>query len=176
MIIKWIIKTVAALNSNNRPGEVAAALTLGTLLAMLPADNITWISIVAVTFFFKINFGAEMVMAAVLKPFAPFFDPVFDYAGYKILTAESLSPFFTNLNSMPVVPFTGFNNTVVTGSIIVMAVLSFPLFFLFKFLLKLYREKIRDRIMSSSIVRKIGKLPLVSKIVWIFRKAAEIKK
>ena len=176
MIIKWIIKTIAALNSNNRPGEVAAALTLGTLLAMLPADNITWIAILAATFFFKINFGAEMVMAAVLKPFAPLFDPAFDFVGFKILTAENLTPFFTNLNSMPVFPFTGFNNTVVAGSLVTMAVLSVPLFFLFKLLLKLYREKVRDRIMSSSIVRKIGKLPLVSKIVWIFRKALELKK
>ena len=176
MIIKWIIKTIAALNSNNRPGEVAAALTMGTLLAMLPADNITWLAILAATFFLKINFGAEMVMTAVLKPFAPLFDPFFDLAGYKILTAEPLIPFFTKLNSMPVFPFTGFNNTVVIGSLVIMILLSVPLFFLFKILLKLYREKVRDRIMSSSIIRRIGKLPLVSKIVWIFRKALELKK
>ena len=176
MIIKWIIKTIAALNSNNRPGEVAAALTLGTVLAMMPADNITWFAILAVTFFLKINFGAEMVLAAVLKPFAPLFDPVFDFVGYKILTIESLAPIYTKLSSMPVIPFTGFNNTVVIGSLIIMAVLAVPLFFLYKILLKLYRGKIRDRIMSSAIIRKIGKLPLVSKIVWIFKKAFELKR
>ena len=176
MIIKWIIKTIAALNSNNRPGEVAAALTLGVLLAMLPANNLTWFAILAVTFFLKINFGAEMVMAAVLKPLAPLFDPLFDFAGYSVLTIEGLLPIYTKMNSLPLVPYTGFNNTVVAGALIIMAVLAVPLFFLFKFLLKLYREKIRDRIMSSTIIRKIGKLPLVSKIVWIFKKAFELKK
>ncbi len=176
MIIKWIIKTIAALNSNNRPGEVAAALTLGVLLAMLPSGNITWFAILAVTFFLKINFGAEMIMAAVLKPLALLFDPFFDFIGYRILTAESLEPILIKLNSMPVLPFTGFNNTVVIGSLITMIAVSVPLFFLFKLLLKLYREKIRDRIMSSTIIKKIGKLPLVSKIVWIFKKAFELKR
>ncbi len=176
MIIKWIIKTIAALNSNNRPGEVAAALTFGVLLGIMPSDNITWFTILAMTFFLKINFGAEMVMAAVLKPIAPLFDPFLDFIGYHLLTADSLSQLFTKLNSMPVMPFSGFSNTVVAGTIVSMAVLSVPLFFMFKLLLRLYREKVRDRIMSSTIIRKIGKLPIVSKIVWIFKKAFELKR
>lgn len=176
MIIKWIIKTVAALNSNNRPGEVAAALTFGVLLAMLPSSNLTWAAILSLTFFLKINFGAEMVMTAVLKPFAPLFDPFFDYFGYKILTIEALQPMYTKLSNMPIVPFTGFNNTAVIGTLAVMVVLAVPIFFLFKFLLKLYREKFRDRILSSKIIRKVSLLPIVSKAVWIFKKAFELKK
>jgi uncharacterized protein (TIGR03546 family) len=176
MIIKWIIKTVTALNSNNRPGEVAAALTFGVLLAMLPSSNLIWVGILALTFFLKINFGAEMVMAAVLKPFAPLFDPFFDFFGYKILTIDALQPLYTKLSNMPVVPFSGFNNTAVVGTLALMTVLAVPIFFLFVFLLKLYREKVRDRFLSSKIIRKVSSLPIVSKVVWIFKKAFELKK
>ncbi len=176
MLIKWLIKTIAALNANNRPGEVAAAVTLGVILAMIPSANLFWIAILAATFFIKINFGAEMLVIALFKPLAPLFDPVFDFAGDKILSADFLSGFFTSLYNMPVFPYTKFNNTVVTGSLATMIILSVPLFLLFRILIKLYREKIRDKILSSRIIRKISSLPLISKIIWIFKKGLELKR
>jgi uncharacterized protein (TIGR03546 family) len=176
MIIKWIINSFAALNANNRPGEVAAAAALGITLAMIPAGNLAWAVLLAATFFLKINFGLEMILIAVLKPFAHFADPLFDAAGYSILTVPALEGFFTELYNMPIVPLTGFNNTAVTGSIIIMALLFIPLWIASKKLILLYRTKVRDKFLSSNIVRKIASLPLVSKIILLFTKANELRR
>ena len=175
MIIKWIINTIAAINANNRPGEIAAAAALGVTLAMIPSANLTWVVLLAVTFFLKIHFGMELIIIAILKPFAVLLDPLFDIAGYSLLTMDSLEPLFTKMYNMPVVPFTGFNNTVTAGSIIVMAVMFYPVFLLFSILIRLYREKVRDRLLSSPVIKKIAALPLISKIVIIFKKAMQLK-
>lgn len=176
MVIKWVINTIAAVNANNRPGEVAAALTTGIILAFIPAGNLTWFLLLGLTFFFKINFGIQIIVIAVLKPFAFLADPVFDAAGYRILTLPQLEGVFTSLYNMPVAPLTGFNNTVLTGSVAVMALLAFPLWIMSKKLIALYREKIRDRFLSSKIVKKLSSLPLVSKGIALYSKAQQLKR
>lgn len=175
MVIKWILNSIAALNANNRPAEVAAAVTLGITLAMIPAGNLLWVLLLAVTFFLKINFGVQMIMIAVLKPLAHLADPLFDAAGYSILTAAPLEGFFTSLYNTPVVPYTRFNNTAVTGSLAVMLLLFIPLWILFTKLITLYRTRVRDRFLSSGIVRKFASLPLVSKVIMLAEKANRIR-
>ncbi|MDX9802010.1 MAG: TIGR03546 family protein [Spirochaetia bacterium] len=175
MILKWIINSFAALNANNRPGEIASAIALGITLAMIPAGNLTWVLLLALTFFLKINFGVEMIVIALFKPMASLADPLFDAVGYKILTAGTLESFYTKLYNTPLVPYTGFNNTAVAGSIIVMGVLFVPLWIACRKLIALYRAKLRDRFLSSSIVKKIAALPIVSKAAMLFSKANKLR-
>ena len=176
MVIKWMINSIAAVNANNRPGEVAAAMTTGIILAFIPAGNLTWVFLLGLTFFLKINFGLQMIVIAVLKPLAFLADPVFDSAGYRILTLPQLEKFFTSLYNMPVVPLTGFNNTVLAGSVAIMALLALPLWIISKKFIALYREKIRDRFLSSKIVKKLSSLPLVSKGIALYSKAQQLKR
>ena len=176
MIIKWVINGFTALNANNRPGEVAAAAALGITLAMIPAGNLTWAALLAATFFLRINFGLEMILIAILKPFAHFADPLFDAAGYRLLTMPALEGLFTKLYNMPLVPLSGFNNTALTGSLIIMAILFIPLWIASKKLILIYRTKLRDKFLSSKLVRKIASLPIVSKIILLFTKANELRK
>ena len=175
MIINWCIRTIAAVNANNRPGEVAAAAALGFTLAMIPAGNLLWVSLLAATFFLKINFGMEMVVIALFKPLSPFLDPVFDSAGYTLLTFPALESMFTSLYNMPVVPLTGFNNTVVAGSLVITAAAFYPMFLFFRMLVRLYRERVRDRFISLPVIKKISSLPLVSKAAGFYRKAMELR-
>ncbi|MCL2294440.1 MAG: TIGR03546 family protein [Spirochaetes bacterium] len=175
MVPNWIIKSVAAINANNRPHEVAAAITIGITLGLIPAGNIIWFVLLSLTFFLKINFGMQMIVIAIIKPIAHFFDPVFDFVGYRILTTNALEGIFTQWYNMPIVPFTSFNNTAVVGSIIVMILLFIPLWFGVSKLIKLYREKIRDKIMSSAIVKKLVALPILSKIINFVSRINNIK-
>ncbi len=175
MLLKWVLNSIAALNANNRPGEIAAAMTLGITLAMIPAGNLIWFTLLAITFFLKINFGMQMIVIAVFKPLAHLADPVFDAVGYPVLTAPGLESLFTKLYNTPLVPYTGFSNTAVAGSIIVMAILFVPLWLASKKLIALYRSKVRDRFLSSRIVQKIAALPLVSKIILLFSKANALR-
>ena len=176
MFPKWIIKSIAAINANNRPAEIAAAITLGITLGLIPAGNITWFVLLGLTFFLKIHFGTELIVIALVKPIAHFLDPVlFDIVGYKILTTASLEGIFTQLYNTPIVPYTAFNNTAVLGSIVVMIILFIPLWFAVSKLVKLYREKARDRFLASAIVKKIASLPVINQLISLVSKANELK-
>lgn len=175
MVPKWLINSVAAINANNRPGEIAAAITIGITLGLIPAGNITWFVLLGITFFIKINFGMEMIVIAIVKPFAHFLDPLFDMAGYQILTIKSLEGIFTQWYNTPIVPYTGFNNTAVAGSFAVMIILFVPLWFAVSKLIKVYRAKVRDRFLSSTFVKNFKALPIISQIVNLVTKANELK-
>ncbi|MCL2704766.1 MAG: TIGR03546 family protein [Spirochaetaceae bacterium] len=175
MITNWIIKSIAAINANNRPGEVAAAITIGITLGLIPAGNITWVLLLIITLFFKIHFGMELIVIALVKPIAHFADPLFDFVGYRILTATPLEGIFTQWYNTPIVPYTAFNNTAVIGSIIVMIFLFIPLWFAISKLVKLYREKARDRVLSSNLVKQFKSLPVISQIINLAAKANELR-
>jgi len=175
MFTKWIIKSIAAINANNRPGEVAAAIAIGITLGLIPAGNMIWVALLIATFFIKIHFGMALIVIAIIKPIAHFADPLFDYVGYQILTAASLDTIFTKWYNMPIVPYTAFNNTAVAGSIIVMILLFVPLWFAISKLVKLYREKARDKFLSSTIVKQIKSLPVISQIINLAAKANELR-
>ncbi|MCL2480246.1 MAG: TIGR03546 family protein [Spirochaetaceae bacterium] len=175
MIVKWIVKSIAAINANNRPGEVAAAIAIGITLGLIPAGNIIWVALLIAVFFIKIHFGMVLVFIAIIKPIAHFADPLFDFVGYQILTAISFEGIFTKWYNTPIVPYTAFNNTAVMGSLIVMFLLFIPLWFATSKLVKVYREKVRDKFLSSTVVKKFKSLPIISQIVNLAAKANELK-
>jgi uncharacterized protein (TIGR03546 family) len=175
MVPSWILKSIAAINANNRPGEVAAAIVIGITLGLIPAGNIIWVLLLCSVFFLKIHFGIALLIIALVKPIAFLADPLFDLVGYQILTATALQGLFTKWYNTPIVPHTAFNNTAVTGSIIVMLVLFIPLWFGISKLIKLYREKVRDRFLASAVVEKIKGLPIVSQIINLVSKANELR-
>ena len=176
MFTKWILKSIAAINANNRPAEIAAAIALGITLGLFPAGNIIWVVLLIITFFLKIHFGMELLVIAIVKPIAHFADPLFDFVGYRILTMPSFEGIFTQWYNTPIVPHTAFNNTAVTGSLIVMLILFIPLWFAVSKLIKLYREKVRDKFLASAIVQTLKSLPILSQIINLVSKASALKK
>lgn len=164
MPIKWIANALAALNSNARKEQVAAGMACGALLALVPAGNLLWIGLFALTFFFKIHYGLQMIALAVLKLAAPLFAPALDAIGWAVLNAEALRPFFTALSEAPIAPLTRFNNTLVMGGLVAGLALWLPLFFAFRGLVALYRARLAPRIRASRLYKAFRKIPVVDKI------------
>ena len=171
MLFRSIAKIVVAVNSNRRTGEMAAGAAFGLLLALIPSGNLLWACLLLITLFIKINLAVELVLLGLFKLVVPLFDGPLHRLGYLILTIPGLESLFTNLTNLPIVPFTKFNNTIVMGGLAAGVALWFPVFFLFRLLIKLYRKHIRDRIAESRIVKNFLRLPLVSRIAGALRKA-----
>jgi uncharacterized protein (TIGR03546 family) len=170
MLIRAIAKVLVAINSNQRAGEIASAVALGFLLALIPAGNLLWWFILILTLFLKINLAAELLSLALFKLIAPLFDGTLHEVGYSVLTTTFLQGLFTSFYNIPIIPFTRFNNSVVMGGLIVGLVLLVPLYLLFKWLVRLYRQRIRDRIANSKIVKAFQRLPIVSTVIKGIRK------
>lgn len=174
MVITWIAKIIASLNANRRAGEIAAGVSMGVLLALMPGANLLWLLIFVLTVFLKLNLGMELLVLAVLKPLAPLADPLLHTVGLSLLTAEGLFAFFTSLYNLPLLPFTRFNNTVVMGGLLTGLALWLPVFFLSRLLVRIYRKSIHPRLAESKIVKTFQRIPIVSKLITITRRFQRI--
>lgn len=159
-----LFKILKALNSNQRPGEIAAAMSFAFLLALIPGGNLLWIVLFGLTFFLKVNLAVEMGLLIVLKIVAPLADPALHSLGYAILTRPFLREFMTSVQNAPVLPFAKLNNTLVVGGLVLGLLLWVPLFFLFRFLVRRYRDGFLGAIRKTKAYKALLKLPLVTKI------------
>jgi uncharacterized protein (TIGR03546 family) len=167
-MIKGIAGLIVALNGNVKKTQVAAGFAWGLLFALVPSGNAAWFLLFTLSFFFRHNQGAKILVMAILKLFMPLLNPLVDELGWNILNYPSLYQFFTTLYNTPFIPFTKFNNTLVAGGLATGVVLWLPVFVLMVLLIPLYRNSILPKILDSKIARRaraVGKkIPLVQKL------------
>jgi uncharacterized protein (TIGR03546 family) len=94
----------------------------------------------------------------------PALDVPSDLLGGFILNQPALHGVFTWLYNLPLVPYTRFNDTLVMGGLALGIIAWLPLFFAFRFFLKVYRNTLREKIVNSNFFKAFMKFPLVSKI------------
>jgi len=150
--LRYFIK---GLVRDNEPKQIAFALSFGIFIGLIPKNNIL-VHILFIFFLcFKINIPFFILSIVFFSFFSPLIDPVSDRIGYFILTLKSLNGFFTELYNMPVIPWTGFNNTVVMGGIILSIILFLPFYFLSLKLVSYYNVKFKNRVVNSRIVKAL---------------------
>jgi uncharacterized protein (TIGR03546 family) len=159
-MIKALARLIVALNANSRPAEIAAGAAFGVLLALVPGGNLLWYAVFVIAFLVKMNLAAMFLVLGLARLAVPLADPVLDALGWLVLTLPPLQPSFTVLARLPVVPWTRFNDTVVMGGFLAGIALWVPAFVLFLFLVRLYRRRIRERIVHGRLARAIAKVPL----------------
>jgi len=176
MIVVWIAKLLAAFNANVRPSEVGASFALGFLMALIPAGNLLWFALFLLSFFLKINQAVFFVFLAIFKLIAGVFDPLLDSIGYAILSMESLRPLFTSWLNTPIVPWTGFNNTLVSGGLLFGLLCFVPLTIGFSLLVKFWRTGLREKLVNWGPVKAFLQWPIVSTISGLLGKVLSVAK
>jgi uncharacterized protein (TIGR03546 family) len=161
MIITWFAKVFVAINSNKKTSQVALAISFAFLLALIPKANLFWISLFTLTFFLKINQAVEMVFLAVFSMLLDFLDIFLDKIGFAILTVPSLGDFFTRLFNTPFFFLTKYYNSIVMGGLVVGLVMFVPIYFLAKYLVDIYRDKVREKIANNKFVKAVSKQPIL---------------
>ncbi|MDR3201387.1 MAG: TIGR03546 family protein [Spirochaetales bacterium] len=167
MPLKWITKFLAGINANTRPGEIAAGIAFGFLLALQPGMTIVRIIVLAFAFILKINMPALFLSLFLFALASPALDAPADLLGGFILGLPALREFFTSLYNMPFAPYTRFNDTLVMGGLALGIIAWLPVFFAFKALVTLYRNTLREKIVNSKLFKAFMKFPLVSKLCTI---------
>jgi len=115
-------------------------------------------------FMMKIHLPSMGVALGIVKLLYPVLDGMVDGAGYFVLQLDFLQRLFTTLYNASIVPFTRFNNTLVMGGLVIGIIAFVPMWFLFFYLVKLYRTKIHPKIAQSKFVKLLKKAPLISKL------------
>lgn len=155
-LIKLIQSLFGALHSEGTPGQLAAGIVLGSFLGLTPLLNLHNAIIFAALVLLNVSFAGGMLGWALFVPIGFLLDPLFDWIGHTLLLDVSfLTPLWTSLYNMPVVPLTNFNNTVVLGSLVFALVFALPLFVALRWAVARYRVTIGERVRQSKWYRTI---------------------
>ncbi len=154
-LVKLLQSLVKALHSEGTPGQLAAGIALGSILGLTPLVSLHNAVIFALIVMLNVSFAGALLGWAVFIPVGFLLDPLCDRIGHTLLFTPSLTPLFTSLYNMPVVPLTNFNNTVTLGSLAVSLVLFLPFFFVFRWGVTRYRATIGERVRQSKWYRAV---------------------
>ncbi len=166
-MIKYITSFFTTLNKNSHPGEIAHAVSLGTLLAVMPKDNLLWVLLFVIILFVRINKGAFFISLILLGFLAPFCDVLIERIGYWALTLDFMQGAYAYCDTIPFVGWTKFYNTMVMGGLLFGLLIYIPVYFLTRVSLAQYRKFIRpliEKFVTSKLAAVISKIPILRHI------------
>lgn len=164
-LLRLIQSLVGALHSEGTPGQLAAGIALGSIIGLTPLMNLHNAVVFALIVLLNVSFAGGLLGWALFVPIGFLLDPLFDWIGRTLLLAPSLTPVWTSLYNMPIVPLTNFNNTVVLGSLVFALLFFVPLFFATRAAVVRYRATVGERVRQSKLYRTV----MASKVYNVYR-------
>ncbi len=156
LLLKLLQQLVKTLNSEGTPGQIAAGMALGAALGLTPLINLHNLVILGAIMLLNLSFPGAMLGWALAVPVGFALDPVFDLVGRALLLeTPALTPLWTQLYNLPVVPLTNFNNTIVLGSLASWVVLALPIYFLARWGVGRYRATLYPRLAQSRVFQAV---------------------
>ena len=159
--LSLIRQFIKGLTSDTDPGQIGWGIALGFLIGLLPKATLTAQLLLVLLMALRINIPMALITVLLMTFVNPLMDKLTDPVGYYLLTSPALTPLWTKLYNMPVIPWTGFNNTVLTGGLVVGLILMFPVYFAGRRFGVFYNDKFRDSLMNSKFVKGL-------KASWLF--------
>ncbi len=144
---------IQGLTSDTDPRQIGAGIALGFAIGLLPKATLTAQLLIVLLMATRVNIPMALLAALAVSLLNPLLDKVSDPIGYALLTCQALRPLWTKLYNMPMVPWTGFNNTVVPGGLVLGTALFAPVYFAGKRFGVFYNERFRDRLANSGIAK-----------------------
>jgi uncharacterized protein (TIGR03546 family) len=147
------------LQSENSPWQVAGGVAIGLFIGFSPFNGPQNYLFMVLLFFTNVNVASATLATALFSGLAVLLDPLAHRLGYALLVSNpDLTPFWTTLFNLPIVPFTRFNNTVVLGSFVLALILVLPVIFLTRGLILYYRAHWQERVAKVGVVKWLNGL------------------
>ena len=149
----FIRKLFKALNSSGKSWQLSGAIVLAMFAGFLPSNSLLLLDLLFIALILNVNFGLFILFSVIFSGVGYLFDPLFESLGYAVLTSEGLSGLFTSLYNSVLFRWSAFNYTLVTGSLIVSAVLSVPMLLILNKLVTLYRVQLGQKFNEWKLTR-----------------------
>ena len=155
-LLNYLFKFIKALQSKGEPHNIAMGFALGTIIGLTPSRALHNLIVFILILIGNVSIPAAFFAIFLFSCFAHFLDPLFHSLGYFLLVKiEFLQPFWTYLYNIPIAPLTRFYNTVVLGSLVASLTIFFPVYWVFKQIVILYRGKMADKVSRFKIMQII---------------------
>jgi uncharacterized protein (TIGR03546 family) len=112
--------------ASNSPHQLAAGFTLGMIIGLVPKGNLIVLSLCVLLFSLRLNKGLALAAAVVFTLIGPYADAFSHKLGLAVLSINSFQPIYASVLCLPLGPWIGFQNTVVTGSLLVGLYVAYP--------------------------------------------------
>lgn len=142
----FIFRFLKELNSSTSTKMMVLAVVLGLLAGFLPGFNLFTFLIFIIVFIFRIPIGLFLASFSVFGVVGYFLDPLFNKIGYSVLTFSFFKPLWTFFYNVPFFRWSGFNNTIVIGSLISGIVLGVIFYFVLNKIAFLYRKIVFEKL------------------------------
>ncbi|NPA55461.1 MAG: TIGR03545 family protein [Epsilonproteobacteria bacterium] len=137
----FFIKLLKELNSAESEKFIVLALALGLISGFLPMFNVVNIIILFIVFTLRVPLGLYLSAWGVFGIVGYFMDYIFHKTGLMLLQAHILQPLWTWLYNLPLLRWSGFNNSIVLGSLVWGGILAIVLYITVSKIIPIYREK-----------------------------------
>jgi len=128
---------------------------MGMFIGLIPSLTLN-ILLILFIILLNVNIGSALLAILLFRALAFILDPILNLIGYMMLVRVAfLENLWTFLYDLPFLAYTGFNNTVVMGSIIAAFVFSAPVYTLSRRGFMLYRKRYAERINKFPLIKAI---------------------
>lgn len=155
---------VRALVADNSPNQMAAGLALGLMIGLVPKGNLLAIGLMLLMGAVRVNLGVGMLTAFCVSWLGLLIDPLTHQIGGTLLRHPALQAVWTDCYSLPVLPWTKFNNTVVLGSFVLGIGLFLPAFFISRPLFAKYTPDCAERLQKMKVGTALMGADLTAKL------------
>ena len=156
MLLRLLQSLIRTLHSDGTPAQVAAGLTLGAALGLTPLLSPHNLVIVSAIALLNVSVGGAIIGMLLFTPVGFLLDPVFDYVGATLLGLPWLSGLWTTVYNTPILALSNFNNTIVLGSIVFWAILTFPIYVAGRAGVVRYRSTLGAKVRNSKYYKAIA--------------------
>ena len=115
-----------SLVTQTTPRQLAAGVAFGVLIGLIPKGNLIAITLGVILAASRSNLALAAGVIVAVSGLSGFFDPQFHAVGHFLLSLPLLQSAWTWLYNQPLMPWTGFQNTVVLGSLVIGLALVWP--------------------------------------------------
>ncbi len=145
----FIFKFLRELNSATSNKMMVLAIVLGLIAGFLPFVNFFTVLIFIIVLIFRIPIGLFLASFSFFEFIGYFLDPLFNKSGLFLLKASFLKPVWTFFYNLPLFRWSGFNNTIVMGSLVWGIVSGIVLYFILIKLTALYRSRVFEKLKTK---------------------------
>lgn len=152
-MFKFVRKLFKALNSSGQSWQLSGAIVLAMFAGFLPSNTLILLDILLIALILNVNFGLFLLFSVIFSGIGYLFDPIFESIGYAVLTNDGLNGLFTSMYNSALFRWSGFNYTLVPGSLVVSTILAIPMLLILNKVVTLYREQIGMKLNEWKLTR-----------------------
>ena len=139
--------------------QLALGVAIGMMVGLVPKDSLFFYLFGVVLILSTSNLLTGAISAFFFSWVALLLDPVTNALGHFFLTIDSLSQTFAQFSDLPLAPWTRFENTVVTGSILLGLIMVIPTYAISKMIFERYGQALAKTFTSSAVGRWLTGAP-----------------